>query len=346
LGSTSYITDASGEVYQHLEYFAFGETFVEEHSNTDRTPYLFNGKELDEETGLYYYGARYYDARTSVWQSVDPAALKMPGWSPYNYSFDNPIKYNDPDGRLPIIPLLLKAGAGGAADMLAQATMNYYFNPETSGNVNASFEAVNWLQVGRSAAEGLIPWKTPGGKLGRAAATALGDVMVNALSSGGEYSGEQALQDFAVGFIGDLAGGGMGELVSKYGADAVAKGLSKMGFDDKKIEAMLTGAGTTWKGPVDYSPLDASDAKAATRGSGKEFTAGQKKKIREYNELQNNGYLRSDQDGAFLDNPSRGSGNMNQAEVDHKRAKANQGTNNYSNAQLLSKGQNLTKSDN
>ena len=58
LGSTSYITDASGEVYQHLEYFAFGETFVEEHSNTERTPYLFNGKELDEETGLYYYGAR------------------------------------------------------------------------------------------------------------------------------------------------------------------------------------------------------------------------------------------------------------------------------------------------
>jgi hypothetical protein len=47
------MTDASGEVYQHLEYFAFGETFVEEHSNTDRTPYLYNGKELDEETGLY-----------------------------------------------------------------------------------------------------------------------------------------------------------------------------------------------------------------------------------------------------------------------------------------------------
>jgi RHS repeat-associated protein len=88
LGSTSYITDASGEVYQHLEYFAFGETFVEEHSNTNRTPYLYNGKvgaqrksrllagELDEETGLYYYGARYYDARTSVWLSVDPLAGK------------------------------------------------------------------------------------------------------------------------------------------------------------------------------------------------------------------------------------------------------------------------------
>jgi RHS repeat-associated protein len=98
LESTSYVTDASGEVYQHLEYMAFGETFVEEHSNTDRTPYLFNGKELDEETGLYYYGARYYDARTSVWLSVDPLAEKYPTWTPYAYAFNNPINYIDPTG--------------------------------------------------------------------------------------------------------------------------------------------------------------------------------------------------------------------------------------------------------
>lgn len=58
LGSTSYITDATGEVYQHLVPIAigiaFGETFVEEQGNTDKLPYKFNGKELDEETGLYY----------------------------------------------------------------------------------------------------------------------------------------------------------------------------------------------------------------------------------------------------------------------------------------------------
>ncbi|WP_414709498.1 RHS repeat domain-containing protein [Ramlibacter sp.] len=44
-----------------MEYFPFGETWVEESSNTQRTPYLFTAKELDEETGLYYFGARYYD---------------------------------------------------------------------------------------------------------------------------------------------------------------------------------------------------------------------------------------------------------------------------------------------
>ncbi len=54
LGSSSYITDASGEVYQHFEYFPFGETFFEDRHDHHRTPYLFNGKELDKETGLYY----------------------------------------------------------------------------------------------------------------------------------------------------------------------------------------------------------------------------------------------------------------------------------------------------
>jgi RHS repeat-associated protein len=95
------VTDGYGEVYEHLEYFAFGETFVQEHVNTDRIPYLFNGKELDQETGLYYYGARYYDPRTSVWQSVDPKAEKGKNafYSPYTYAVDNPINYNDPDGR-------------------------------------------------------------------------------------------------------------------------------------------------------------------------------------------------------------------------------------------------------
>ncbi len=63
LGSTGFVTDQNGELYEHVEYFPFGESWVEENSNTQRTPYLFTGKELDEETGLYYFGARYYDAR-------------------------------------------------------------------------------------------------------------------------------------------------------------------------------------------------------------------------------------------------------------------------------------------
>lgn len=72
---------------------------MEEHSNTHRTPFLYNGKELDDETGLYYYGARYYDPVTSVFISIDPHLENYPGWTPYNYVANNPINIIDPDGR-------------------------------------------------------------------------------------------------------------------------------------------------------------------------------------------------------------------------------------------------------
>ena len=53
LGSTSYETDATGAVSQHVEYVPFGEVFIEERNNAWNTPYLFNAKELDEETEIY-----------------------------------------------------------------------------------------------------------------------------------------------------------------------------------------------------------------------------------------------------------------------------------------------------
>ena len=99
LGSTSYVTDANGEVSQQVEYVPFGEVFIEESNNTWNTPYLFNAKELDEETGLYYYGARYYDPRTSLWLSTDPLELKYPNISTYTYCANNPIIAIVPNGK-------------------------------------------------------------------------------------------------------------------------------------------------------------------------------------------------------------------------------------------------------
>jgi RHS repeat-associated protein len=75
-----------------------------------RTPFKFNGKELDEETGLYYYGARYYDPKISIWLSVDPHAHVMPFASPYAYCLNNPINMIDPDGRIPY-PITIRAFA-------------------------------------------------------------------------------------------------------------------------------------------------------------------------------------------------------------------------------------------
>jgi len=74
------------------------QTFVEDRTDHQRTPYLFNGKELDKETGLYYYGARYYDPRISMFYGVDPMADKYAGYSPFAYAVNNPLHYIDPTG--------------------------------------------------------------------------------------------------------------------------------------------------------------------------------------------------------------------------------------------------------
>ena len=99
LGSSSYITNLDGEVSQHIEYVPFGEVFIEERNNTWNTPYLFNAKEFDEETGMYYYGARYYEPRLSLWMSCDPKQEYYPNLSVYCFTANNPILIEDVEGK-------------------------------------------------------------------------------------------------------------------------------------------------------------------------------------------------------------------------------------------------------
>ena len=98
LGSTSYITDAKANVAQFDAYLPYGELLVDEHSSTEEMPYKFNGKEFDEETGLYNFGARYMNPETSLWYGVDPLAEKYPEIGGYIYCHNNPIVFFDPNG--------------------------------------------------------------------------------------------------------------------------------------------------------------------------------------------------------------------------------------------------------
>ena len=100
LGSSSFITNLEGEVVQHIEYVPFGEVFIEERNSVWNTPYLFNAKEFDEETGMYYYGARYYNPQLSVWISVDPLYEVDLSSSPYVFCGNNPIVRIDSDGKI------------------------------------------------------------------------------------------------------------------------------------------------------------------------------------------------------------------------------------------------------
>ena len=130
LGSAQLITDYEGNEYQRIEYTPYGELWVEKKSEHEEglryLPYKFTAKEQDEETGLYYYGARYLDAKYSRWLSADPAVgeyipqapvndeakkhnEQLPGmggvfnivnFQLYHYAGNNPVKYTDPDGRI------------------------------------------------------------------------------------------------------------------------------------------------------------------------------------------------------------------------------------------------------
>ena len=95
LGSTSYITDEHANITQYDAYLPYGELLVDEHSSSEDLPYKFNGKQFDEETGLYYYGARYMNPITSIWYGVDSRIGEMPFSSSYSYCDNHPINFID-----------------------------------------------------------------------------------------------------------------------------------------------------------------------------------------------------------------------------------------------------------
>ena len=79
LGTATYVTNKEGETTQFFLNLPFGETMAEQQELTAYpNPYKFNAKELDRETDLYYYGARYYNPRLSIWYGVDPLAVYNP----------------------------------------------------------------------------------------------------------------------------------------------------------------------------------------------------------------------------------------------------------------------------
>lgn len=108
LGSSVAELDHAGAVITYEEYFPFGETSfraADAAAEISLKRYRYSGKERDEETGLYYHGARYYAAWLGRWTSPDPAgAQTTKGLNRYEYSYNNPLTYVDSGGRKPSQP--------------------------------------------------------------------------------------------------------------------------------------------------------------------------------------------------------------------------------------------------
>jgi RHS repeat-associated protein len=101
LGSACLELDQNAAIISYEEYHPFGTTSYRSgrtETEVSLKRYKYVGKERDEETGLYYYGARYYAGWICRFVSVDPLAGKFPSFSPYSYAGNNPLHYSDPTG--------------------------------------------------------------------------------------------------------------------------------------------------------------------------------------------------------------------------------------------------------
>jgi RHS repeat-associated protein len=114
--------DQDAEVVQSNSYSAFGLLALGPDGTASKfNNRFYNGKEKQEGTGWLDYGARMYNPEMGRWMSIDPLSEKGRRWSPYNYAFNNPLRYTDPDGMMArdIIPISAPKGATGTGGKYA-----------------------------------------------------------------------------------------------------------------------------------------------------------------------------------------------------------------------------------
>ena len=138
INSTRVVTDDMGNVVYsavHDPYGGVQQTWV----NTFNPGWKFSGKEQDAESGLYYFGARYYDPALYRFLSPDPVIRPELGmatphwWNLYSYCGNNPLRYFDSDGR---------------SFLIFVASANLLFVFDKNGNLVGVFPASNNLDSG------------------------------------------------------------------------------------------------------------------------------------------------------------------------------------------------------
>jgi RHS repeat-associated protein len=100
LGSSNVLTDRNGDVVRHYENYAYGKERYNDQACSFEVSNKYTGQILDEETGLYYYNARYYDPEMGRFIQPDtlvPTAADPQGLNRYSYCHNNPLNATDPE---------------------------------------------------------------------------------------------------------------------------------------------------------------------------------------------------------------------------------------------------------
>lgn len=224
------VTDARGDVVWQAEYDAFGEAHVSTAKVSQ--PFRLAGQYFDEETGLHYTLARYYDPRLGRYLTQDPMRVEGGSLNFYTYCDGDPLNRLDPTGEIVIPAILIAIAIGAAVGAVIGAAIGggveAYKQYKTSG------EITDWGKVGKSALIGGVVGAI-GGAVGGAfppagatiAATLGLGAAAGGISSGVEYCAEVALtdQEFDPKQLGlsVLIGAGVGAVTAGIGGLIAAK---------------------------------------------------------------------------------------------------------------------------
>jgi RHS repeat-associated protein len=137
LGSIRDLVDNSGTVRNHIVYDPFGNVIFQTHPEVT-TRYMFAGREFDEETGLYFNRARYYDPKARRFLSHDPLRFRAGDANLYRYVKNDPVAFVDPSGKLHLGEV--EATGNVYWDLFISFFVTVVFPDETTGFHHGSFQ--------------------------------------------------------------------------------------------------------------------------------------------------------------------------------------------------------------
>ncbi len=209
LGSSQLMTDRDGDVVQQYGYSPFGREDYKNNTLAFSVSDRYTGQTLDEETGLYYYGARYYDPELARFIQADttiPDPEFSQAYNRYAYCLNNPLKFTDPTGQEPItICALIIAAIQGAI---------------VGGVLGAVVAAVTGGDIGKGFISGAISGAVAAIGVGAGIASKFG-------SSWGEALRNVAAKVIDSAVQGTLTALATGENVGKAALNSLADGLGK-----------------------------------------------------------------------------------------------------------------------